>query len=193
MLILLSFMQSKILPKEWCHPQCTCFPTSVSAIIIILLKYAYKALTLVILDLIKLIVHINHHRWLAFQSLFTFKSPWYGSYSEFSVWAGLILVPASSHEKRLKMYHVCFQVSYPLRNTSGGIAKYSRNSQRKLILRFQHLSFTPVSCVTELMIPLGMWQTIFSHFSLQICPLTKMISLAPNSSGCRSMYLNICS
>lgn len=150
-------------------------------------------ITPMIPDFIKLIVHTNRHRWLAFQSLFTFKSPWFGSYSEFSVWAGLILAPASSHEKRLEMYHFCFQVSYPLRNTLGGIAKYSRNSQRELILRFQHLSLTPVSCVTELMIPLGMWQTIFSHLSLKICPPPEMTSLDPNSSGCRSMYLNICS
>lgn len=150
-------------------------------------------ITQVILDFIKLMLNTIYHRWLAFQSLFTFKSPWFGSYSEFSVWAGLILVPASSDKKRLKMYHFCFQVSYPLRNTSCGIAKHSRNSQRELILRFQHLSLTPVSCVTELMVPLAMWQSIFFHLRLQICPPPKMANQPPNSSGCKSMYLNICS
>lgn len=188
-------MQFRILPKKWCRTQWVCLPSSVSEIMMIPLEHACMAhhpgnsrflsnwcLTLSITD------------GLPF-SLFSLSkvrdSDW--SYSEFSVWAGLILVPASSDKKRLKMYHFCFQVSYPLRNTSCGIAKYSRNSQRELILRFQHLSLTPVSCVTELMVPLAMWQSIFFHLRLQICPPPKTANQPPNSSGCKSTYLNICS
>lgn len=155
-----------ILPKERYHTQWVCLPTTVRAIMIIPLKYADKA----------------HHpgnsrllsnQWLTLSQMACFSVSCHFQKSVIRILLRVLRVGWANFgpclfwwEKDSKCTIFASKFSYPLRNTSCGIAKYSRNSQRELILRFQHLPLTPASCVTELVILWATRQSIFPHLCL---------------------------